>query len=121
MLFVQVILGGSSTLLSFPINYHIIWGVLTFVVLIVTTGLGAREYGRRSNLVKVGIAAILVFVLQGLLGLAAFDSATVVVVHLANAFILGTLVTYFIIFADSADKALRSVKSGGSSSTGTHE
>ncbi len=121
MLFVQVILGGGATLLSFPINYHIIWGVLTFVVLIVTTGLGAREYGRRSNLVKVGIAAILVFVLQGLLGLAAFNSDTLVVVHLANAFILGILVTYFIVFADSGEKALASPRSGVSSSTGTRE
>ncbi len=121
MLFVQVILGGGSTLLSFPINYHIIWGALTFVVLVFTTGLGAREYGRRSNLVKVGIAAILVFVLQGLLGLAAFSSDTVIVVHLANAFILGTLITYFIIFADSGEKALASQRSGSSSSTGARK
>jgi heme A synthase len=106
MLFVQVILGGGATILGFPIIYHIAWGSLTFVMLIVTTALGGRTYGRASNIFRVGIAAILVFVLQGTLGFLAFDSDVVVVVHLANAFILGILVTYFIVFSDSAEKAL---------------
>src|SRR5215831_13875382 len=106
MLFVQVILGGGAVLLNFPIDVHIFWGTLTFIVLAVTTGLSARTYGRRSNIVKVGLAAILVFIFQGFLGFAAFSSDTIVVVHLANAFILGILITYFIMFADSAEKSL---------------
>lgn len=57
-------------------------------------------------MLKAGLAAIGVFVLQGILGFVAFSSDTVVVVHLANAFVLGILVTYFIIFADNADKAV---------------
>jgi heme A synthase len=106
MLFVQVILGGSSTLLGLSIDFHIIWGSLSLVVLIVTTVLAARDFGTGSNMFKVGIAAIIDFVLQGALGFVAFGSDVVVVVHLANAFILGILVTYFIMFADRADKEL---------------
>lgn len=108
MLLVQVILGGSSTVLGFDPTYHVAWGVLTFVVLLVTVGLGAKDFGRRSNMVKVGIAAILVFLLQAALGIYIIStgSLVVIVVHLANAFIIGTLVTYLIIFADAADKAL---------------
>lgn len=108
MLLVQVILGGSATLLSFPILIHIIWGTLTFAVLIAATVIAARSFGRSSSVFKVGIAAILDFILQGTLGFVAFGSDTVVVIHLTNAFILGALVTYLIAFADRADKALAS-------------
>jgi heme A synthase len=106
MLFVQVILGGSVVLLGLDFIYHFVWGMISFAALIATTLLGARDFGRSSNMVKVGVAAILDFVLQGALGFVAFSSNVVVVVHLTNAFVLGTLVTYFIIFADSADKGL---------------
>ena len=115
MLFVQVILGGSSVLLGLDIIYHLVWGLLAFVGLVATTLLGARDFGRGSNMVKVGIAAILVFVLQGALGFVAFGSDVVVVVHLANAFILGILVTYFIIFADAADMATAKMGAMGQS------
>ncbi len=118
MLFVQVILGGSALLLGFPIEIHIIWGLLTFVVLIVTTVLGARTYGMRSSLARVGIAAIVIFVLQGLLGFAAFGSDTIVVVHLANAFILGILVTYFIVFADRSEKEMAPSKAMATTASG---
>jgi heme A synthase len=105
MLFVQVILGGSSTVLGFPVIYHIIWGVLTFGVLIVATVLAVRQYGSRSTLFKVAIAAIVDFVVQGVLGLIALGSDAAVVVHLTNAFLLAVFVTYLISFADSAEKA----------------
>lgn len=105
MLFVQVILGGSALLLNLDISLHIIWGILTFILLVVATGLAVRNFGRSSNMFKVGVAAIIDFILQGTLGFVAFGgSSLVVVVHLANAFILGTLVTYLIVFADRADK-----------------
>lgn len=55
---------------------------------------------------KVGVAAAIDFALQGALGFIAFGSDTVLVVQLANAFIVGTLVTYFIVFADRADRDL---------------
>src|SRR5438132_13074854 len=64
MLFVQVILGGSATVLGLPVIYHLLFGVLSFAVLIVATVLAAREYGSQSTLVKVGIASIVVFVLR---------------------------------------------------------
>jgi hypothetical protein len=44
------------------------------------------------------------FIVQILLGLGAFDSNVIVVVHLTNAFILAVLVTYLISFADNAEK-----------------
>jgi len=107
MLFVQVILGGSTTVLGFPVIYHLIWGVLSFAVLIVATVLAAREYGSKSTLFKVGIAATVDFVVQGVLGLSALSlgSGTLVVVHLTNGFLVAVFVTYLISFADSADKA----------------
>src|SRR5437016_4478466 len=67
MLFVQVILGGSATVLGFPVIYHLIFGILSFAVLIVATVLAAREYGSKSTLFKVGIASIVDFVVQRLL------------------------------------------------------
>ena len=105
MLFVQVILGGSALLYGIPVLYHLVWGVLTFILLIATTGIAVREYGRRSNLFKVGIVSVVIFFIQGLLGLAAFGSNLAILVHLTNAFVLAVLVTYFISFADSADKS----------------
>jgi len=106
MLFVQVILGGGATLLGLTVNYHLYWGLVTFVVLIIATVYSARELGARSALFKVGIAAIADYVVQAGLGLTALflNNDFVVVVHLTNAFLLGVLVTYLISFADSADK-----------------
>jgi heme A synthase len=104
MIFVQVILGGSAVLLGFPIVYHLLWGLATFIVLLVTAGLAVRAYGSKSTLFKVAVAAIADFLVQILLGFAAFDSDVVVVVHLTNAFVLAVLVTYLISFADNAEK-----------------
>lgn len=106
MLFVQVILGGSATLLNFPVDYHIYWGVATFAVLIVATVYGFRELGSRSTLFKTGIAAIVDFAIQAGLGLTALFTSNdaIVLVHLTNAFVLSVLVTYLISFADTADK-----------------
>ncbi len=108
MLFVQVILGGSATVLDFPpIIYHLVWGTLTFIVLIVATVYAVREYGSRSTLFRVGIASIADYVVQVVLGVFALvlGPGVIVVVHLTNAFLLAVIVTYLISFADSADKA----------------
>src|SRR5881628_1825875 len=69
MLFVQVILGGSYTVLRFPpVIYHLVWGTLTFAVLIVATVYAVREYGSKSTLFRVGIASIADYVVQVVLG-----------------------------------------------------
>jgi len=93
MLFVQVILGGSSVLLNFPIGYHIVWGIITFVVLLITTALIFRTYGRKSSIFIVSILTIVDFIIQGVLGLLAFSSDVVVVVHLTNAFVLAVFIS----------------------------
>jgi heme A synthase len=101
MLFVQVILGGATTLLSFPVDVHIIWGVITFIVLVAGTVYVARDYGRSSAGFKIALAAIADYVIQGALGFVALGgSDTIVVVHLTNAFVLAVLATYLIAFAD---------------------
>ena len=105
MLFVQVVLGGGSVVLRFPVEYHLVWGVLTFLVLVAAEVLAARDFGLMSPLSKVAIASIADFVVQGILGLMAFNSAVAIVVHLTNAFLLAVLVTYLISFVDSADRA----------------
>lgn len=108
MLFVQVTLGGITTLIdSSLVDVHIYWGIVTFAVLIVATVYGARMLGRKTALFRVGIAAIIDFIIQAVLGLTALITSNdaIVVVHLTNAFVLGVLVTYLISFADSADKA----------------
>ena len=64
-----------------------------------------RDFGIDSTLFKVGLAAIVDFVIQGILGLFSFGSGVAIVVHLTNAFLLAVIVTYLISFADSADKA----------------
>lgn len=109
MLFVQVILGGIATLIDTNYRFvHVIWGVLSLAVLIVATIFGFRELGSKSTLFRVGIVAIVDFLVQGGIGIGAilnnYDPTTVVV-HLTNAFVLTVLVTYLISFADSADKA----------------
>ena len=105
-MFVQVILGGSYIFLGDPpIIAHLVWGTVTFIVLIIATALSAKTFGTGSNLVKVGLTAIIDFVIQGLLGLFSFQGGLAVVVHLTNAFVLAILVTYLISFADSADKS----------------
>ena len=82
MLFVQVILGGSYIFLGDPpIIYHLVWGTLTFIVLITATVLAGRTFGTGSTLVKVGLVAIVDFVIQGLLGLFSFQGGLAVVVH----------------------------------------
>ncbi len=98
MLFVQVILGGSAVVLGLPIIYHLVWGTLTFIVLVATTVLARRDFGVN-------------FVVQGILGLFALGSDVAVVVHLTNAFLLAVIVTYLISFADSADRASTSLSS----------
>lgn len=107
MLFVQVILGGSAVFGFVNVIYHIIWGALTFVVLIIATVYAARELGSKSTLFRTGIAATADYVVQIILGFVALglNNDAVVVVHLTNAFLLGVLVTYLISFADSAEKA----------------
>jgi len=107
MLFVQVVLGGLATVLGYPVIYHIIWGGLTFVVLIIATVYAVRELGSKSTLFRTGIVAIADYVVQIILGFVALglNNDAVVVVHLTNAFVLGVLVTYLISFADSAEKA----------------
>jgi heme A synthase len=107
MLFVQVVLGGGAVLLNFPLIIHIIWGGITFVVLIVATAYAARELGLKSTLFRTGIASIADYIVQIILGFVALglNNDAVVVVHLTNAFLLGVIVTYLISFADTADKA----------------
>ncbi len=111
MLFVQVILGGSAVFGFIDVLYHIIWGALTFVVLIFATVFAASELGSKSTLFRTGIASIAVYVVQIILGLIALgpNSGAVIVVHLTNAFVLGVIVTYLISFADSAEKASTSL------------
>ncbi|HVH15434.1 MAG TPA: hypothetical protein VNA15_06920 [Candidatus Angelobacter sp.] len=111
MLFVQVILGGSAVFGFVDVIYHIIWGALTFVVLIIATVYAVRELGSKSTLFKAGVAAIADYVVQIILGFVALglNNDAVVVVHLTNAFVLGVLVTYLISFADSAEKASASM------------
>ena len=107
MLFVQVILGGSSVVLGLPIVYHLVWGIATFAVLIVAIVLGFRSYGSKSSLFRVGAASVVIFVIQGILGLFSFGSSVAIVIHLTNAFVLAVVVTYMISFADSLDKSPR--------------
>ncbi len=104
MLFVQVILGGGAVVLQWPVIYHIVWGAITFIVLIVATVLAARNYSRRSNIFKVGVAAIADYVVQIILGFIALNSDVTVVIHLTNAFLLAVFTTYLISFADSGEK-----------------
>ncbi len=107
MLFVQVILGGSATVLHFDVIYHIIWGGITFVVLIIGTVFAVKEYGSKSSLFKTSIASIADYVVQIILGFTALalSNDTIVVVHLTNGFLLAVIATYMISSADSTDKA----------------
>ena len=107
MLFVQVVLGGGATLLGFDVLYHLVWGIITFVVLIVATVYAARELGSKSALFRTGVGAIVDYAIQAGLGLTALatGSDAIVLVHLTNAFVLAVLATYLISFADNADKA----------------
>src|SRR5213593_4159121 len=88
MIFVQVILGGGSFVLGWDVIYHLVWGTLTFIVLIAATVLARRDFGVDSTLFKVGLAAIVDFVIQGILGLFSLGSGVAIVVHLTNAFLL---------------------------------
>src|SRR5215472_15759257 len=84
MLFVQVILGGSAVFGFLDVIYHIIWGAIAFVVLVVATVYAFREFGTKSSLFKVGVAAIADYVIQIGLGFTALalNNDAVVVVHL---------------------------------------
>lgn len=94
--------------MGWDINYHTAWGVVTFITLIIATVLAFRNYGQQSNMFKVGIAAIADYVLQIALGFVALNvtvnTGLTVVIHLTNAFVPGVFTTYFISFADSAEK-----------------
>src|SRR2546427_10114687 len=106
MLFVQVILGGSAPLLGVPIIYLLVWGAATFIVLIVATFYAASELGSKSTLFRTGVAAIVDYIIQIILGDVALGlNGYVVVVHLTHAFVLGVLVTYLISYTDIAEKA----------------
>ncbi len=95
-------------MLGWDVNYHVAWGAVTFIVLIIATVLAFRHYGQQSNIFKVGIAAIADYVLQIILGFVALNvtvnTGLTIVIHLTNAFVLGVFTTYFISFADSADR-----------------
>jgi heme A synthase len=93
ILFVQVILGGLSVVFNVLPIYHVIWGVVTFIVLVVGTVFAVRDYGRGSTIFKIAIAAIVDYIVQGILGFFSFSNAAVIVVHLANAFVLAVLAT----------------------------
>ena len=112
MLFVQVILGGSAVFGFVDVIYHLVWGVLTFGVLIIATVYAATDLGSKSTLFRTGIAAIVDYVIQIILGFIALgtNSGAVIVIHLTNAFVLGVLVTYLISFADNAEKASVSMR-----------
>jgi len=101
MLFVQVILGGSAVFGYIDVQYHLVWGVVTFGVLIIATVYAARQLGSKSALFRTGI--VLGFIALGT------NSGVVIIIHLTNAFVLGVLVTYLISFADSAEKASTSL------------
>lgn len=111
MLFVQVILGGSAIFGFVDVIYHLVWGVFTFGILIMATVYAATELGSKSPLFRTGIAAIVDYVIQIILGFIALgtNSGAVIVVHLTNAFVLGVLVTYLISFADRGEKASASM------------
>jgi heme A synthase len=106
MLFVQVILGGGSTVLRFPAAYHLVWGTLTFVALAVATFLLAKDHGTKSRPFLAAVTSMLDFVVQGLLGLASFGSAIMIVVHLANAFVLAALVTWLVVLVSSVENRI---------------
>jgi len=110
MLFVQVILGGSSVLLGLSVLYHLVWGLFTLIMLLVTTLMAGRVFGTSSTLFKVAAAAITDFMIQVILGLLSFGQGVPLVIHLTNAFVLAILVTYLISFADTADKASMQVQ-----------
>jgi uncharacterized membrane protein YjfL (UPF0719 family) len=45
MLLIQVILGGAATVLNISVFSHLVWGVITFAVLLVLVFLIVRQYG----------------------------------------------------------------------------
>lgn len=100
MLLIQVVLGGAATLVSFPIVYHIVWGVLTFAVLVALMAVSARTLGTQSIIFKLSIVVVIDFVVQGALGFAALPTtiymSDIVLIHLTNAFILAVLATTLI-------------------------
>jgi heme A synthase len=93
MLFIQVILGGATTLLGVSLGPHILWGVISFVAALALVYLVVREFGTKSTAFRISIAALLDFIIQGSLGFVAnsTNSDGLVLVHLTNAFIMMTL------------------------------
>jgi hypothetical protein len=99
MLLIQVVLGGASLLISDSyFIFHLIWGILTFAVLIALTAVTAKSMGTKSITFKLSIAVIIDFVIQGLLGFTAMalNSNQFILVHLTNAFILIVLASMLI-------------------------
>src|SRR5579862_3901276 len=118
MILIQVVLGGASVLIdeSTYVGVHIIWGILTFGVLVALTAVSARTMGTKSIIFRLSIAVIVDFVIQGLLGFLAFNSDEIVLVHLTNAFILAILATMLI----SYNRAIAPVEaSAHAAATGT--
>jgi heme A synthase len=97
MLLIQVVLGGAATLIGFPIEFHVIWGILTFVVLLVLLAMSARTLGTKSIVFKLSIAVLVDYIVQGALGFVSMGgNGDVILVHLTNAFILAVLATTLI-------------------------
>src|SRR3989442_3584318 len=98
MLFVQVILGGSAVFGFIDVLYHIIWGALTFVVLIFATVFASSELGSKSTLFTTGIASIAVYVVQIILGLITLgpNSRQGIMVHLPYPIMIAVIVEYLI-------------------------
>jgi heme A synthase len=120
MLLIQVVLGGAAVLINNSyITPHIIWGILTFAVLIALTVVSARELGTKSIIFRLSIAVIVDFIVQVLLGflsLAALGGSltfitpgSFVLIHLTNAFILAILATTLIAY----NRAIASVAPTG--------
>jgi heme A synthase len=96
MLVIQVILGGAATLLSLSKSAHVVWGVVSFVALLVLVYLVIREFGTKSIPFRFSLAAVVDYIIQGILGFVSFNSNYVLLVHLTNAFVLMALITMLI-------------------------
>jgi heme A synthase len=98
MLLIQVVLGGAAVLINDSYTgYHIVWGVLTFAVLIALAVVSARSLGAKSIVFRLSIAVIVDYVIQGILGFASSAYGDqLVLIHLTNAFILAVLATTLI-------------------------
>lgn len=96
MLIIQVILGGASVIFNDSKTPHVVWGVISFVVLLALVFLIVREFGTKSAPFRISLAALVDFIVQGILGFISFSSNYALIVHLTNAFILMAIVTMMI-------------------------